>query len=129
MCLGGATAEHTIMETILSQIDKFSTAEINELHLSLIRKASVGCNTNTSLSIFCYTIFQVPFLKTLYKEIGQLLSFDIVSQLPAELSEEVFSYLDENSLCAAAQCSKEWRIIANNDKIWLARGVKINDHG
>ena len=38
--------------------------------------------------------------------------------MPIELAEKVLSYLDVNSLCAAAQCCQKWRDLANRDTIW-----------
>lgn len=61
---------------------------------------------------------QPRHLRELFGKIGQLLAFDLVSSLPDELAELVFSNLEASSLCAAAQCSKHWRKIANSDKIW-----------
>lgn len=57
-------------------------------------------------------------LQRLFYEMKQLLSFDIVSDLPEELAEKVFSYLDAPSLCTAAQCCRSWREITNRDALW-----------
>ena len=61
---------------------------------------------------------QVPQLRSLYSKIQVLLSFDLVSLLPAELSVMVMSYLDARLLCAGAQCCRSWRNMVNRDELW-----------
>ena len=57
-------------------------------------------------------------LRSLYREVQVLLSFDLVSQLPVELSVMVMSYLDARSLCAGSQCCRSWRNMTNRDELW-----------
>ena len=57
-------------------------------------------------------------LRSLYSKIRELLSFDLLSQLPPELSEMIFSYLDVLSLCTVAQCCRSWRDMSNKDTLW-----------
>ena len=57
-------------------------------------------------------------LRSLYNRIRVLLSFDILSQLPAELSVMVLGYLDARLLCAVARCCHSWRRMANRDELW-----------
>ena len=61
---------------------------------------------------------QVRQLRSLYNKIQVILSFDLVSQLPVELSVMVMSYLDARLLCAGAQCCRSWRNMANRDELW-----------
>ena len=61
---------------------------------------------------------QVRQLRSLYSKIRELLSFDLLSQLPPELSEMIFSYLDVLSLCTVAQCCRSWRDMSNKDTLW-----------
>jgi F-box/WD-40 domain protein MET30 len=42
-----------------------------------------------------------------------------VSALPAEISYKVLSYLDAISLCKAAQVSRKWREMADDDIVWM----------
>lgn len=61
---------------------------------------------------------KVRQLRSLYSKIRELLSFDLLSQLPPELSEMIFSYLDVLSLCTVAQCCRSWRDMSNKDTLW-----------
>ena len=58
-------------------------------------------------------------MRQLFSKISELLAFDLLSKLPEELAEVVLSNLDASALCAAAQCCKRWRELANNDTLWL----------
>ncbi|KAG0164698.1 hypothetical protein DFQ28_009917 [Apophysomyces sp. BC1034] len=60
----------------------------------------------------------MPQLSFLYSEIKPLLRIDFVSVLPREITLKVFSYLDAKSLCHAAQVSKTWQELADNDAVW-----------
>ena len=66
----------------------------------------------------------------LYERIKQLLSFDCLAGLPVELAEKVLLYLDVASICAAAQCCRKWRDLANRDTIWSVTklNVKYEDY-
>ena len=64
------------------------------------------------------SLLQVHELRSLYNRIRVLLSFDILSQLPVELSAMVLSYLDARLLCAVARCCHNWRTTANRDELW-----------
>lgn len=82
-------------------------------------------------STFLYTpaallpscLMQVHQLRTVYSKIHEMLSFDIVSQLPVEVSVMIMSYLDDVSLCAGAQCCHSWRNLANTDDLWYSVNV------
>ena len=60
-------------------------------------------------------------LQRLFSEMKELLSFDLVSHLPGELAEKIFTYLDPPSLCTAAHCCRRWREMTNNDTLWWER--------
>ena len=44
--------------------------------------------------------------------------FDCLTAMPAEIAEKVLSFLDINSLCAASQCCRKWKDLADNDSLW-----------
>lgn len=61
---------------------------------------------------------EVMQLRKIYWKMSSLLSFDFVSQLPSEIAERIFLYLDASTLCRASACCKAWRHLANSDKLW-----------
>ncbi|KAF7725610.1 hypothetical protein EC973_009488 [Apophysomyces ossiformis] len=50
--------------------------------------------------------------------IQPLLRIDPINVLPTEICIKIFTYLDAQSLCAAAQVSKRWRTLADDDSLW-----------
>jgi len=50
--------------------------------------------------------------------IQPLLRIDFISGLPSELCFKILSFLDGSSLCRAAQVSKTWNRMADDDAIW-----------
>jgi F-box and WD-40 domain protein MET30 len=47
-----------------------------------------------------------------------MIKIDFLTMLPAELSFKVLSYLDTVSLCKAAQVSRRWNELAEDDVVW-----------
>lgn len=60
-------------------------------------------------------------LSLLTEQLGQLIRIDPFGVLPREVSLKVLAYLDATSLCRAAQVSKRWRALADDDILW--RGI------
>lgn len=50
-----------------------------------------------------------------------LLKIDYIKSVPFELAVRIFQYLDAKSLCHAAQVSKTWNRISNDDLIWYVK--------
>ncbi|KAI5815844.1 sulfur metabolite repression control protein [Pyronema omphalodes] len=65
------------------------------------------------LQASCFS--QLSYLST---EIRELIRIDFISTLPVEISFRILSYLDTNSLCRAAQVSRNWRALADDDVVW-----------
>lgn len=59
-----------------------------------------------------------PQLSLISASVQDLLKIDFVAALPAELSYKILCYLDTTSLCKAAQVSRRWRELADNDVVW-----------
>jgi F-box and WD-40 domain protein MET30 len=59
-----------------------------------------------------------PQLSFISSRINQLIRIDFISVLPAEIGYKVLSYLDAISLCKAAQVSRKWREMADDDIVW-----------
>ncbi|KIY67692.1 WD40 repeat-like protein [Cylindrobasidium torrendii FP15055 ss-10] len=60
-------------------------------------------------------------LSLLTEQLSQLIRIDPFAVLPREVSLKVAGYLDATSLCRAAQVSKRWRCLADDDVLW--RGI------
>src|SRR5271163_4467920 len=60
-----------------------------------------------------------PQLSFISEEANQLLRVDFVGRLPSEISYKILSYLDAISLCKAAQVSRKWREMADDDIVWM----------
>lgn len=65
------------------------------------------------LSTSCF-----PQLSLVSREVQDQLKIDFISALPNEISYKILSYLDTVSLCKAAQVSRQWRLLADDDAIW-----------
>jgi F-box and WD-40 domain protein MET30 len=59
-----------------------------------------------------------PQLSFLSASIRDLLKIDFVSALPPEVSFKILCFLDTTSLCKAAQVSRRWRQLADDDVVW-----------
>lgn len=60
-------------------------------------------------------------LSLLTEQLGQLIRIDPFGVLPREVSLKVLAHLDATSLCRAAQVSKQWKALADDDVLW--RGI------
>ncbi|TPX19030.1 uncharacterized protein E0L32_011274 [Thyridium curvatum] len=59
-----------------------------------------------------------PQLSTVSREVHDQLKIDFITALPAEISYKILCYLDTVSLCKAAQVSRQWRQLADDDHVW-----------
>ncbi|KAH7329457.1 WD domain-containing protein [Stachybotrys elegans] len=59
-----------------------------------------------------------PQLSTVSREVHEQLKIDFLTALPAELGYKILCYLDTVSLCKAAQVSRRWRNLADDDVVW-----------
>ncbi|KAH7915977.1 WD40 repeat-like protein [Hygrophoropsis aurantiaca] len=60
-------------------------------------------------------------LSLLTEQLGHLIRIDPFTVLPREVSLKVLAHLDATSLCRAAQVSRQWRSLADDDILW--RGI------
>ncbi|KAJ4488237.1 F-box/WD repeat-containing protein pof1 [Lentinula aciculospora] len=60
-------------------------------------------------------------LSLLTEQLAHLIRIDPFTVFPRELSLRVLSYLDATSLCRAAQVTKKWKSLADDDILW--RGI------
>ena len=59
-----------------------------------------------------------PQLSYLSTNVRELIRIDFLSALPPEVSFRVLCFLDTTSLCKAAQVSRKWRTLADDDVVW-----------
>jgi F-box and WD-40 domain protein MET30 len=59
-----------------------------------------------------------PQLSYVSASVRDLLKIDFVSALPPEVSFKILCFLDTTSLCKAAQVSRRWRLLADDDVVW-----------
>lgn len=59
-----------------------------------------------------------PQLSYLSTSVRDLIRIDFIAALPNEISFKILCYLDTTSLCKAAQVSRTWRTLADDDTVW-----------
>ncbi|KAH9932166.1 WD40-repeat-containing domain protein [Amylocystis lapponica] len=60
-------------------------------------------------------------LSLLSEQLSHLIRLDPFAVVPREVSLKILGYLDATSLCRAAQVSRQWRSLADDDILW--RGI------
>jgi F-box and WD-40 domain protein MET30 len=65
------------------------------------------------LAVCCF-----PQLSYVSASVKEMLKIDFMALLPIELSFKILGYLDTVSLCKAAQVSKQWNQLAEDDIVW-----------
>ncbi|RAH72579.1 F-box/WD repeat-containing protein [Aspergillus aculeatinus CBS 121060] len=59
-----------------------------------------------------------PQLSFISATVRDLIRIDFIAALPPEISFKILCYLDTTSLCKAAQVSRRWRALADDDVVW-----------
>lgn len=59
-----------------------------------------------------------PQLSFISSSVRNLIKIDFLAALPTELGFKILCYLDTTSLCKAAQVSRTWRQLADDDVVW-----------
>ncbi|WEW57121.1 hypothetical protein PRK78_002581 [Emydomyces testavorans] len=59
-----------------------------------------------------------PQLSFISASVRELIRIDFLTALPPEISFKILCYLDTASLCKAAQVSRRWRDLADDDVVW-----------
>jgi F-box and WD-40 domain protein MET30 len=59
-----------------------------------------------------------PQLSFLSANVRELIRIDFISALPSEVAFRILAFLDTTSLCKAAQVSRRWRQLADDDVVW-----------
>ncbi|ODQ81977.1 hypothetical protein BABINDRAFT_160192 [Babjeviella inositovora NRRL Y-12698] len=59
-----------------------------------------------------------PHLSFVSQEVVKLIKIDFISILPCEVALKILCHLDCASLCNAAQVSRKWKRLADDDRVW-----------
>ncbi|KAE8144761.1 WD40 repeat-like protein [Aspergillus avenaceus] len=68
---------------------------------------------------------RTPFVATIVDRLADILHMDPVAKLPPEITSEIFSYLDPQTLLRASLSSRAWRSRIVDTRLW--RGKYINE--
>ncbi|CAO3613015.1 unnamed protein product [Cunninghamella echinulata] len=101
-----------------TNLDQLSTLDRNAInHVWSLFSAAPQKQRNLILkgilSVCC-----MPQLSFIYESLQPLLRIDFVLLFPAHVNFQIFSYLDHQSLCQAAQVSRQWKNIADDERLW-----------
>ncbi|CAN8097126.1 unnamed protein product [Discula destructiva] len=112
------SADEDKMAMIQSELEKLSSADQQAItHVWSLFSAAPGKHRELMiqgiLSTSCF-----PQLSLVSREVHAQLKIDFISALPVEISDKILSYLDTVSLCKAAQVSRHWRTLADDDSVW-----------
>lgn len=59
-----------------------------------------------------------PQLSYIASQVQNMIKLDFISTLPQEISLKILCYLDCQSLCNAARVSRQWKTMADGDRVW-----------
>lgn len=111
-------ADEPSMEQLQQQLETLSQGDQQAItHVWAVFSAAPSKHRNLMLrGILAQCCFsQLSYLSAAVRE---LVRIDFMTALPPELSFQILSYLDTASLCKAAQVSRRWRTLADDDVVW-----------
>ncbi|KAF3769495.1 sulfur controller-2 protein [Cryphonectria parasitica EP155] len=111
-------ADEDKMAMIQTELEKLPSADQQAItHVWSLFSAAPGKHRELMiqgiLSSSCF-----PQLSLVSREVQAQLKIDFISALPVEISFKILSHLDTVSLCKAAQVSRQWRQLADDDDVW-----------
>ncbi|VVT47315.1 uncharacterized protein SAPINGB_P001650 [Magnusiomyces paraingens] len=111
-------ADANQMTEIQGDIDKLSDVDRTAIsHVWSIFSAAPASQRSLILKgLLAQCCF--PQLSQVSSMLDNLIRIDFLSALPPEISFKILSYLDSTSLCRAAQVSKKWKQLADDDIVW-----------
>ncbi|KAK5989867.1 putative E3 ubiquitin ligase complex SCF subunit scon-2 [Cladobotryum mycophilum] len=111
-------ADETKMGIIQRELNSLTTADQEAItHVWSLFSAAPAKHRELMLQgIITQCCF--PQLSTVSREVQEQLKIDFLATLPVELSYKILCYLDTVSLCKAAQVSRRWRALADDDVVW-----------
>ncbi|KAL6866997.1 WD40-repeat-containing domain protein [Trichoderma novae-zelandiae] len=111
-------ADETKMGTIQRELNSLPSADQEAItHVWSLFSAAPAKHRELMLQgIITQCCF--PQLSTVSREVQEQLKIDFIATLPVELSYKILCFLDTVSLCKAAQVSRRWRDLADDDVVW-----------
>lgn len=111
-------ADETKMALIQSELERLPSADQQAItHVWSLFSAAPGRHRQLMLQgIITQCCF--PQLSMVSREVSEQLKIDFLTALPAELSFMILRHLDCVSLCKAAQVSRRWKTLADDDNVW-----------
>lgn len=112
------TADEPQMDNLQRDLESLSRADQQGIaHVWSLFSAAPAKHRNLMLQgILSQCCF--PQLSYLSTSVRDLIRIDFISALPSEISFKILCYLDTTSLCKAAQVSRTWRVLADDDVVW-----------
>lgn len=111
-------ANEPSMESLQNELGTLSQADQQAIsHVWSLFSAAPSKHRNLMLQgILSQCCF--PQLSFISASVRDLIKIDFMSALPPELGFKILCYLDTTSLCKAAQVSRRWREMADDDVVW-----------
>ncbi|EPS38319.1 hypothetical protein H072_7926 [Dactylellina haptotyla CBS 200.50] len=111
-------ADEPTMEEVQKDLEKLPVSDQQAIsHVWTIFSAAPA-NQRTLMLQGILTQCCFPQLSFISGALRDLIRIDFISALPPELSFRILSFLDTTSLCKAAQVSRRWRTLADDDVVW-----------
>jgi F-box/WD-40 domain protein MET30 len=112
-------ADEAKMVMIQQELDKLTPADQQAItHVWSLFSAAPARHRQLMLqgvlSQLCF-----PQLSLVSREVSEALKIDFITALPVEIAQKVLCYLDTVSLTKAAQVSQRWRLLADDDAVWV----------
>ncbi|KAH8898335.1 WD40 repeat-like protein [Thozetella sp. PMI_491] len=112
-------ADETKMQMIQSELDKLPAADQQAItHVWSLFSAAPTKHRDLMLQ-GVITMCCFPQLSRVSREVSEQLKIDFITFLPVEISQKILCFLDSYSLCKAAQVSRRWRQLADDDAVWV----------
>ncbi|KAK0711934.1 WD40-repeat-containing domain protein [Lasiosphaeris hirsuta] len=112
-------ADEAKMIMIQRELDKLSSADQQAItHVWSLFSAAPARHRELMLQgVLAQLCF--PQLSLVSREVSEALKIDFITALPVEISQKILCYLDTVSLTKAAQVSQRWRLLADDDAVWV----------
>jgi len=112
-------ADEAKMVMIQRELDKLTSADQQAItHVWSLFSAAPSRHRELMLQgVLAQLCF--PQLSLVSREVSEALKIDFIAALPVEIAQKVLCYLDTVSLTKAAQVSQRWRLLADDDAVWV----------
>ncbi|KAK0717668.1 sulfur controller-2 protein [Lasiosphaeria miniovina] len=112
-------ADEAKMVMIQNELDKLSSPDQQAItHVWSLFSAAPARHRELMLQgVLAQLCF--PQLSLVSREVNEALKIDFITALPVEISQKILCFLDTVSLTKAAQVSQRWRLLADDDAVWV----------